>query len=191
MKEGKIIVFAGPSGSGKNTIINYLMEQGLNMRFSISATSRPPRGEEQNGVAYWFLSPEEFRRRIDNGEFIEYCEVFEGRYYGTLKSEVDRQLAEGRNIVADLDVVGTENIKRIYGKQALSVFIQPPSLEVLRQRLTDRGTETPDVIEKRLARAEYELGEAPKFDITIVNDDLSTAQAEALQRVSAYLKDKD
>lgn len=191
MKEGKIIVFAGPSGSGKNTIINYLMEQGLNMRFSISATSRPPRGEEQNGVAYWFLSPEEFRRRIDNGEFIEYCEVFEGRYYGTLKSEVDRQLAEGRNIVADLDVVGAENIKRIYGKQALSVFIQPPSLEVLRQRLTDRGTETPDVIEKRLARAEYELGEAPKFDITIVNDDLSTAQAEALQRVSAYLKDKD
>lgn len=191
MKEGKIIVFAGPSGSGKNTIINYLMEQGLNMRFSISATSRPPRGEEQNGVAYWFLSPEEFRRRIDNGDFIEYCEVFEGRYYGTLKSEVDRQLAEGRNIVADLDVVGAENIKRIYGKQALSVFIQPPSLEVLRQRLTDRGTETPDVIEKRLARAEYELGEAKKFDIIIVNDELSTAQAEALQRVGAYLKDND
>lgn len=191
MKEGKIIVFAGPSGSGKNTIINYLMEQGLNMRFSISATSRPPRGEEQNGVAYWFLSPEEFRRRIDNGDFIEYCEVFEGRYYGTLKSEVDRQLAEGRNIVADLDVVGAENIKRIYGKQALSVFIQPPSLAVLRQRLTDRGTETPDVIEKRLARAEYELGEAKKFDIIIVNDELSTAQAEALQRVGAYLKDND
>lgn len=187
MSKGKILVFAGPSGSGKNTIINTLMDKGLNLHFSISATSRPPRGKEQNGVAYWFLSPEEFRRRIDAGEFIEYCEVYPGRYYGTLKSEVDRQLDEGNNIIADLDVVGAENIKKIYGAQAMSVFVMPPSLEVLRQRLESRGTETAEVIADRLARAEYEIGEAPKFDTTVVNDDLTTAAATTLEQVKRFL----
>lgn len=187
MSKGKIVVFSAPSGTGKSTIINFLMQQGLNLHFSISATSRPPRGTEQNGVEYWFLSTEEFRRRIEAGDFIEYCEVYEGRYYGTLKSEVDRQLEAGRNIVADLDVLGAENIKKIYGTQALSVFVEPPSLSALRKRLESRGTDAPDVIEKRMARAEFELGEAKKFDTTIVNDDLSTAEAETLRQVRAFL----
>ena len=185
---GKLIIFSAPSGSGKCTIINYLMEQGLNLHFSISATNRPPRGTEQNGVEYFFLSPEEFRQRIAAGEFLEYVEVYEGRFYGTLKSQVDSQLAQGQNVVCDIDVLGAERIKSVYGPQALSLFIQPPSIEALRERLEGRGTDSPEVINDRLARATYELSFAPKFDAVVINDDLATAQADALRVVSQFLQ---
>lgn len=164
----KLIIFSAPSGSGKSTIINYLLGQNLNLAFSCSATSRPPRGTEQHGVEYFFLSPEEFRTRIANDEFLEYEEVYKDRYYGTLKSQVEAQLAAGQNVVFDVDVVGGCNIKKYYGDRALSVFIQPPSVEELRKRLVGRGTDAPEVIEARVAKAEYELTFAPKFDKIIV-----------------------
>lgn len=185
---GKLIIFSAPSGSGKSTIINYLLGQGLNLYFSISATSRAPRGSERNGVEYFFLSPEEFRQRIAVGEFLEYEEVYEDRFYGTLKAQVEKQLSEGQNVIFDVDVVGGCNIKRFYGDRALSVFIQPPSVEELRRRLNGRGTDAPEVIESRIAKAEFELGYASKFDVVIVNDDLQRAEAEALQAISGFLK---
>ena len=184
---GKLIIFSAPSGSGKSTLINYLLTQGLNLSFSISATSRPPRGTERDGVEYFFLSPEEFRRRIVQGEFLEYEEVYKDRYYGTLKSQVERQLQQGQNVVFDVDVVGGCHIKQFYGERALSVFIQPPSVEELRRRLEGRGTDAPEVIESRIAKAEYELEFAPKFDRVIVNDDLERAKAEVLKVVQAFL----
>ena len=183
----KLIIFSAPSGSGKSTIINYLLKQNLNLAFSISATSRPPRGTEQHGVEYFFLSPEEFRQRIANDEFLEYEEVYEDRFYGTLKAQVERQLEAGQNVVFDVDVVGGCNIKLFYGERALSIFIQPPSIEALRQRLEGRGTDTPEVIEDRLAKASYELTFAPKFDKVIVNDDLEKAQAETLEVLKEFL----
>ena len=174
---GKLIIFSAPSGSGKSTIINYLLKQGLNLQFSISATSRPPRGTEQDGVEYFFLSPEEFKKRIANDEFVEYEEVYPDRFYGTLKSQVEKQLAEGQNIIFDVDVVGGCNIKRFYGDRALSVFIQPPSIEELRKRLEGRGTDSPETINSRIAKAEFELSYAPKFDLIVVNDELEKAEA--------------
>lgn len=187
MKTGKLIIFSAPSGSGKSTIINYLLTQNLNLTFSISATSRPPRGTEQNGVEYFFLTPEEFKQRIANDEFLEYEEVYENRFYGTLKAQVEKQLAAGQNVVFDVDVVGGCNIKKFYGERALSVFIQPPSVEELRKRLNGRGTDTPEVIESRIAKAEFELGFSDKFDVVIVNDDLEKAKAEALKVISDFI----
>ena len=187
-KQAKLLIFSAPSGSGKSTIINYLMQMGLNLHFSVSATSRPPRGTEQHGVEYFFLTPEEFKAHIINGDFLEYEEVYENRFYGTLKSEVDNQLARGENVVCDVDVLGGQNIKKAYGKRALSIFIQPPGIEALRQRLEKRGTDSPEVIENRIARAEFELSQASHFDIVIVNDDLATAQAEALKIVTEFLQ---
>ena len=184
---GKLIIFSAPSGSGKSTIINYLLEQNLNLAFSISATSRPPRGTEQHGVEYFFLSPEEFKQRIANDEFLEYEEVYTDRFYGTLKEQVEKQSAAGQNVIFDVDVLGGCNIKKFYGERALSVFIQPPSVEELRKRLNGRGTDAPEVIESRIARAEYELGFADKFDVVIVNDDLEKAQAEALATIQEFL----
>lgn len=186
----KIIIFSAPSGSGKSTIINYLMQQGLNLHFSVSATSRPPRGAEQNGVEYYFLTPKDFKQRIAQGEFLEYEEVYKDRFYGTLKSQVDAQLAKGENVVCDVDVLGGQNIKKHYGQRALSIFIQPPSIEVLRQRLEGRGTDSPEVINDRIARAEFELSFADKFDHAVVNDDLQQAQAEALALIQNFLKDE-
>ena len=183
----KLIIFSAPSGSGKSTIINYLLEQGLNMAFSISATSRPPRGQEQHGVEYFFLSPEEFRQRIANDEFLEYEEVYQDRFYGTLKSQVENQLNAGQNVVFDVDVVGGCNIKQFYGDRALSVFIQPPSIEELRKRLVGRATDTPEVIESRIAKAEFELSFADKFDVVIVNDNLEIAKTEALRVIQNFL----
>ena len=187
MQTGKILVFSAPSGSGKSTLINYLMQQGLNLHFSISATSRPPRGTEQNGVEYFFLTPDEFRAHIAAGDFLEYQEVYENRFYGTLQQQVDNQLAEGQHVVCDVDVLGALNIKRHYGEQALSLFIQPPSIEALRQRLEQRGTDAPEVIEQRIARAAFELSYAPQFDKVIVNDQLETACCEVLQAVKDFL----
>ncbi len=180
---GKLIIFSAPSGSGKSTIINYLLTQNLNLAFSISATSRPPRGTEQHGVEYFFLTPEEFRCRIENNEFLEYEEVYKDRYYGTLKAQVEKQLEAGQNVVFDVDVVGGCNIDR-----ALSVFIQPPSVEELRCRLEGRGTDAPEVIESRIAKAEYELGFAPQFDRVIVNDNLEIAKMEALKVIKEFLE---
>lgn len=185
---GKLIIFSAPSGSGKSTIINYLLKQDLHLRFSISATSRAPRGTEKNGVEYYFLTPEEFRSRIANGDFLEYEEVYTDKYYGTLKSEVERILNEGDNVIFDVDVVGGCNIKKFYGERALSVFIQPPSVEELRCRLEGRGTDTPEVIESRIAKAEYELSFAPQFDCIIVNDNLETAKAETLKVIKEFLE---
>ena len=186
----KLIIFSAPSGSGKSTIINYLLAQHLNLAFSISATSRAPRGTERDGVEYFFLTPDEFRHRIEAGEFLEYEEVYKDRFYGTLKSQVEKQLADGQNVIFDVDVVGGCNIKQFYGDRALSVFIQPPSIEELRHRLEGRGTDAPEVIESRLAKAAYELTFAPKFDRVIVNDDLEKAKAEALQVITDFLNDK-
>lgn len=185
---GKLIIFSAPSGSGKSTIINYLLKQGLDLAFSISATSRPPRGTERDGVEYFFLTPDEFRERIARGEFLEYEEVYPGRFYGTLKPQVEKQLAEGQNVIFDVDVVGGCNIKQYYGDRALSVFIQPPSVEELRRRLVGRGTDAPEVIADRVAKAEYELGFAPKFDVVVVNDDLETAERQALDIIRNFLK---
>lgn len=183
----KVLIFSAPSGSGKSTLINYLMQQGLNLHFSISATSRPPRGTEQNGVEYFFLTPDEFRAHIAAGDFLEYQEVYENRFYGTLQQQVDNQLAEGQHVVCDVDVLGALNIKRHYGEQALSLFIQPPSIEALRLRLEQRGTDAPEVIEQRIARAAFELSYAPQFDKVIVNDQLETACCEVLQAVKDFL----
>ena len=180
---GKLIIFSAPSGSGKSTIINYLLTQNLNLAFSISATSR-----EQNGVEYFFLTPEEFKQRIANNEFLEYEEVYKDRFYGTLKAQVEKQLAAGQNVIFDVDVVGGCNIKKFYGDRALSVFIQPPSLEELRKRLTGRGTDAPEVIESRLAKATFELSYAEKFDVVIVNDNLEKAQAEALKTIRDFIQ---
>ena len=185
---GKLVIFSAPSGSGKSTIINYLMRQGLDLAFSVSATSRPPRGTERDGVEYFFLSPEEFRRRISAGDFLEYEEVYKDRFYGTLKSQVEKQLEAGQNVVLDVDVHGGCRIKEHYGDRALSVFIQPPSVEELRRRLEGRGTDSPEVINDRIARAEYELTFAQRFDTVIINDNLEEAEAEALARLKAFLR---
>lgn len=160
----------------------------LNMHFSISCTSRAPRGTEQHGVEYFFLTPEEFRAKIANDEFVEYEEVYADRYYGTLKSQVEKQLEQGENVVFDVDVHGAMNIKKAYGSQAISVFIQPPSIEELRRRLNGRATDAPEVIEQRIERAEYELSFAPKFDTVVVNDDLQEAKENALQKIAQFLE---
>ena len=185
---GKLIIFSAPSGTGKSTIINWLMNEHkeLNLAFSISCTSRQPRGTEQNGVEYFFLSPEEFRQKIADGEFLEYEEVYTDRFYGTLRSQVERQTADGQNVVFDVDVKGGCNIKRHYGDKALSIFIQPPSVAELRRRLEARATDAPEVIDQRVARAESELGFASQFDRVVVNDDLETAKADALAVIKEF-----
>ena len=184
---GKLVIFSAPSGSGKSTIINYLLTQNLNLHFSISATSRSPRGNEKDGVEYYFLTPEQFRAKINEGEFLEYEEVYTDKFYGTLKSEVDRILNEGNNVVFDVDVVGGCNIKNYYGDKALSIFIQPPSIEALRDRLVGRGTDSMDVIENRLTKASFEMSFASKFDKVIINDNLENAKTETLQVIKAFL----
>ena len=184
-----MLIFSAPSGSGKSTIVNWLMQEHpeLKLYFSISCTSRAPRGTEQDGVEYFFLTAEEFRKKIENDEFLEYEEVYEDRFYGTLKAQVERQLEAGQNVVFDVDVKGGINIKKFYGDRAMSLFIQPPSIEELRRRLEGRGTDTPEAIESRLAKAEYEMTFAPQFDHIVVNDDLETAKQEALKLIKAFL----
>ena len=185
--EGKVVIFSAPSGAGKSTIIGRLLEKFPRLEFSISCTSRQPRGTEQNGVEYFFITPEEFRRRIDNGEFLEYEEVYKDRFYGTLKEQVERQSAQGDNVVFDVDVKGGCNIKKYYGNRALSIFIQPPSIDELRRRLEGRGTDAPEVIDDRIARAEFELTFAGQFDRVVVNDDLQKAEEETLAIVKEFL----
>ena len=189
MMKGKMLIVSAPSGSGKSTIVNWLMKEHpeLKLYFSISCTSRAPRGTEQNGVEYFFISPEEFRDKIANDEFLEYEEVYHDRFYGTLKQQVERQREAGQNVVFDVDVKGGINIKKYYGDEALSLFIQPPSVEELRKRLEGRATDTPEAIQERLDKAAYELTFAPQFDKVIVNDDLETAKQEALRIVKDFL----
>lgn len=187
---GRLLIVSAPSGSGKSTIVNFLMKEHPEFRlaFSVSATSRPPRGQEQDGVDYYFLTPEEFRSHIENDDFLEYEEVYEGRFYGTLKSQVEEKLAAGMNVVFDVDVNGGINIKKYYGEDALSVFIQPPSIEVLRERLIRRNTDEMAQIEQRLAKAEYEMTFASQFDRILVNDDLEVAKQEAVDLLNEFLQ---
>lgn len=188
---GRLLIFSAPSGSGKSTIINWLITEHpeLNLAFSISCTSRAPRGTERHGVEYFFLTPDEFRRRIAQNEFLEYEEVYADRFYGTLKSQVDRQLEAGQNVVFDVDVKGGCNIKKFYGDHALSLFIQPPSIDELRNRLNKRATDAPEVIEDRIARATYELTFASKFDRIIINDNLEQAEQDVYLAVKSFLND--
>lgn len=187
--QGKLIIFSAPSGSGKSTIVQWLMNEHpeLKMAFSISCTTRAPRGTERDGVEYIFLTPDAFKDKIAKNEFLEYEEVYQDRFYGTLKEQVETQAEAGQNVVFDVDVKGGCNIKEFYRNRALSIFIQPPSIEELRRRLVQRNTDTSEAIENRLAKAEYELTFADKFDVVIVNDDLDKAKQEALKIVSEFL----
>lgn len=185
---GKLIIFSAPSGSGKSTIISRLMQHPeLHLAFSVSCTSRAPRGTERNGVEYFFITLEEFRERISRDEFLEYEEVYADRFYGTLKQQVETQAARGENVVFDVDVKGGCNIKQYYGDRALSIFIQPPSIEELRHRLVGRATDAPEVIEQRIERAAFELTFAPKFDRVVINDDLDRAVEETLRIVREFV----
>lgn len=183
---GKVVIFSAPSGSGKSTLVNYLMQQDFSFGFSVSATSRPPRGEEKHGVEYFFFTPEEFRAKIEADEFVEYEEVYPGRYYGTLKAQVEQQL-KVQNVLFDVDVVGGCNLKKYYGENALFIFVQAPSIEELRKRLEGRGDTSPEEIEKRLSKAAYEMTFAQYADRIIVNDDLEKAKQELLKIVNNFL----
>jgi len=183
----KVLIFSAPSGSGKSTIVNHLLKLHPEIEFSVSATSRPPRGQEQNGVEYYFLDVEEFRRRIAADAFVEYEEVYPGRFYGTLKEEVERIWAKDHVIIFDVDVKGGVSLKKYFGDKALSVFIQAPSVEELRRRLVLRGTDSEEDIVKRVAKAAEEMTYAGKFDYVLVNDDLETALKEAEEVVDKFL----
>ena len=188
MEEGKLIIISAPSGSGKSTIIGRVMQdESLRLAFSVSATTRPRRGQEVHGVDYYYLTIDEFQRMIENDELVEYQEVYEGRYYGTPKSEVERITAEGRNVVLDLDVLGGVNVKQMYGDRALSIFIQPPSVEVLRERLIKRGTDSMEDIQNRVDKAEFEISIGPQFDYTVINDDLDTAVNEVHNLIADFI----
>ena len=188
MTEGKLVIFSAPSGAGKTTIVRHLLSLGLNFGFSVSATTRRPRGTEQNGKDYYFLSVEEFKDRINRDEFLEWEEVYTGCFYGSLKSEVDRICKNGQNILFDVDVVGGSNIKKFYGEKALAVFIQPPSIKELENRLISRSTDCMEVIKQRIAKAEYELTFVNLFDIVIINDQLEVALREAEEKVRMFLE---
>ncbi|MBO4434676.1 MAG: guanylate kinase [Bacteroidales bacterium] len=185
---GKVLIFSAPSGSGKSTIVNHLLPLHPEMEFSVSATSRPPRGEEKDGVEYYFLDVDDFRARIKADEFVEYEQVYEGRFYGTLKSEVQRIWAKGHVIVFDVDVKGGVSLKKYFGDSALSVFIQAPSVEELRRRLIARATDSMEAIEERVAKAAEEMTYAPKFDRILINDNLQDAFARAEEMVDEFLK---
>ncbi len=187
MKNGKIIIFSAPSGAGKSTLIGHLLERFPQLEFSISATSRAPRGSEVNGKEYYFLSNEEFKNKVAAGEFVEWEEVYAGTCYGTLRSELKRIWDKGHVIVFDVDVKGGVNLKKIFGDDALSIFIMPPSVEELRRRLEKRGTDAPETIAKRVAKAEEEITYAPLFDKIVVNDSLETAVADAIRITESFI----
>ena len=182
---GKLVIFSAPSGAGKSTLVNYLLPQFPQLSFSISATSRAPRGQEEHGKDYYFLSSEEFKVRVAQDELLEWEEVYSGTYYGTLRTEVERIWSEGKVVVFDIDVVGALNLKKQFGDRALTLFVQAPSVEILEQRIRGRGTDSEEKIQQRVAKATIEMARAPEFDKVVVNNDLNTAKAEAL----AILKD--
>lgn len=187
MQKGKLLIFSAPSGAGKTTIVKHLLEKDFGLEFSVSATSRDPRANEKHGKDYYFLTPNEFKERIDNHEFLEWEEVYPGVFYGTLLSEVERIRSAGKHVVFDVDVVGGLNIKKYYGDEALAVFVQPPSVEVLKNRLVNRSSDSPEVIATRVAKAEYELTFAPKFDVVLVNDRIDDAFREVESIVCLFL----
>lgn len=188
--EGKLIIMAAPSGCGKSTIIKYLKEnEDLNLHFSVSCTCRKPREGEVDGVNYYFITPDEFRKHIADDDFVEYEVLFEDKMYGTLRSEVDGRIAAGQNVIFDVDVKGAMNIKKAYGKRALSIFVMPPSMEELRHRLESRGTETQEVIEQRLSRAEFEMSQSDNFDEIVVNDILDVCQVEVESLIEDFLEE--
>lgn len=184
----KVIIFSAPSGSGKSTIVSHILKLHPEMEFSVSATSRAPRGQERNGIEYHFFTANEFRKMIAEGKFVEYEEVYAGSFYGTLKSEVQRIWDKGHVIIFDVDVKGGVNLKKYFGDKALSVFIQAPSVEELRKRLVARGTDSAEAIAKRVAKASEEMTYADKFDYILVNDDLQKAYAEAEKVVDDFLQ---
>lgn len=187
-KQGKIIIISAPSGCGKSTIINAINQRGnVDMQFSVSATNRPPRAGEIDGVNYHFLTDDQFKAHITGNDFIEYEEVYPGRFYGTLKSEIDSRILSGQNVVLDIDVRGGANVKSMYGDDAISIFILPPSIDALRDRLTGRGTETQQTLADRLNRAEYELTFAHQFDVRVVNDNLSSAVEDVERAIVRFL----
>lgn len=183
----KVIIFSAPSGAGKSTIINHLLQLNLGLEFSISATSRAPRGHEKNGIEYYFLSNQEFEEKINNNEFIEYEEVYSGCYYGTLRSELRRICSKGNVIIFDVDVLGGINLKKEFGDKALSVFLSPPSIDVLRSRLQSRCTDSEEMVEKRVGKAAYEMTFAPQFDVVILNEDLDTAKLQAEKTIRNFI----
>ena len=185
---GKLVIFSAPSGSGKTTIVRELLKRFPQFEFSISATSRQPRGVEQNGVDYYFLSGDEFRERVERGEFVEWEEVYAGTCYGTLRSEIERIWQKGNVIVFDVDVMGGINLKRLFAADACSIFIMPPSIEELERRLRGRGTDSEEVIRKRISKADFELSKAPEFDHVVVNDTLAEAVEEATHIIETFLK---
>jgi guanylate kinase len=185
---GKVIIFSAPSGAGKTTLVQWLLQQDLNLQFSVSATSRARRGSEVHGKDYYFLTPLEFRIKIAEDAFLEWEEVYEDKYYGTLKDEVSNMLDEGKNVLFDVDVKGGINIKNYFGEEALSFFVQPPSIDVLEKRLVGRATDSPEIIQERVSKAAFELTFAQQFDEIIVNDDLETAKQECLNKITAFLK---
>ena len=187
MTPGKLLIFAAPSGAGKSTIVNFIMHQGLNAHFSVSSTTRKRRGDEQDGVDYFFISKDEFRHQIVMQDFIEYEEVYEGVFYGTRKSQVEKQLERGENVVFDVDVNGGMAIKKHYGKRALSIFIMPPSKEELHSRLLSRGTDSYEVIEERMKRVDYEISQANNFDHVVINDNLEQAEHRVFELVKEFL----
>ena len=185
---GKLVIFSAPSGSGKTTIVRELLKRFPQFEFSISATSRQPRGVEQNGADYYFLSGDEFRERVERGEFVEWEEVYAGTCYGTLRSEMERIWQKGNVIVFDVDVMGGINLKRLFADDACSIFIMPPSIEELERRLRGRGTDSEEVIRKRISKADFELSKAPEFDHVVVNDTLAEAVEEATHIIETFLK---
>ena len=185
--ENKVVILSAPSGCGKTTILKALMARQLPLEFSVSATSRQKREGEQDGRDYYFFTPEQFREKVEQGAFLEWNEVYTGQYYGTLLSEVDRIAQNGHHVIFDVDVKGGLSIKERFGERALAVFVMPPSIEVLRQRLLNRGTETPESVGKRLERADYEISFSKQFDYVLVNDDLETAIREAYGLIADFL----
>lgn len=186
-KNGKCIIFSAPSGAGKTTIVQYLLGKIPELEFSISACSREPRGEEKHGVHYYFLGIEQFKKKIEEGAFIEWEEVYKDNFYGTLRSELERIWEQNKVVIFDVDVIGGLNLKRIIGEQALAIFVQPPSFQILEERLRSRSTETEDKINMRLAKAHIELQKAPDFDIILMNNQLETACKEAEELVRSFI----
>ncbi len=188
MKKGKLIVFSAPSGAGKTTLVRHALESLDNIQFSISCTTREKREGEEHGKDYYFLTPDEFKTKIANNEFVEHEEVYRDNFYGTLKSEVDRITEEGNSVIFDIDVIGALNIKRLYGEQCLTVFVNPPSLEILKERLISRNTESEDKLKQRLDKAGIEMEKAKEFDVILLNDDLETAKAKTLEIITDFIK---
>lgn len=192
MAGGKLIVFSAPSGSGKTTIVQFLLKQKeLNLDFSVSATSRDPRGDEKDGEDYYFISLKEFKQHIKNGDFLEWEEVYRDNFYGTLKTEIERIWAKGKNVIFDIDVAGGLRIKKKFPKQTLAVFVKPPSIDELKIRLKKRKTDSDEHINERIAKASVELATAPQFDYIIENNDLDTALAASRKLVSEFISEKN